>query len=176
MSNSRCRPFFVAKTFQRGCRPGMLPRCRTRFWQFPGERLPVLCAGRSSRHITASWSTWVFTGERNSHVVSVGKFLSTGGIWRSTHRHVCKVIRFLVQCATNNIQVLPSCTSTTGPNMVLIRLLPKVGLFAHFVGNLFRSKRHGGNTSPIVLTTLIIKVLIIAGLLGVRWPAMLSPV
>ena len=49
------------------------------------------------------------------------------------------------------------------PNMVLIWLFLKVGLFAHFVGSCFRSRRHGGNTNPTVLTTLIVKVLIIAG-------------
>ena len=92
------------------------------------------------------------------------------------HTQVC-VQGNRVSCPVCNKQYssAPSMCKHHGPNMVLIRWFLKVVLFAHFVGSLFRSRRHGGNTSPTVLTTLIIKVLIIAGLQGVRWLAMLSP-
>ena len=39
----------------------------------PRGKTTFLCANRFSSHTTKSLSTWVCTGVRNSHVVSVGR-------------------------------------------------------------------------------------------------------
>ena len=133
-----CWPFFVVKTCQREHRPGKLLRCPMRFQLSPEERLPVLCADRSSSCTTMQLYIWVSTGERNFHVVSVGRFLQPKGCGQSTHRCVCKVTGWHALSVDRSMQVLSSCIIITMPNTVLTQWSPRVGLFVHSVGNLFK--------------------------------------
>ena len=112
-----------------------------RFWLSPEERLPVLCADRSSNHITGWPSIWASTGERNSHVVSVGRFLQPGGHGWSTQRLVCKVTGWHALSVGMSMPVLSWCVSTTVVNMVLMQLFPRVGFVFPFCGKAFLVKK-----------------------------------
>ena len=110
-------------------------------------------------------------------MVSVGRCWLIEGIW---HEHTQSCVQGKkVACPVCDKQYasVPSMQKyITGPNMGQIWWSLQVVSCVLFVISPSRSKRPGGNISPIVLITLPVKVLTIAGLLDVRWLTMVSPV
>ena len=162
-SSSRCQPFFVVKTCQGKHRPGKIAEVPYEVPAVPrGETTCPVCRQVFKTHHCIRVHMGVHRGEKFP-CGKCGKVL-VNRRYLVEHTQAC-VQGNRVPCpvCNKNIQVPTVCASTTGPNMGLIQWFPKVVLSAHFAASLSRSKRHGGNTSPTVLTTLIIKVLIIAG-------------
>ena len=92
-----------------------------------------------------------------------GKVLATRRYWTEQTQSCVHGKRVTCLCAGNCLQVLRPCTSTIKPNMGLILLCRKVGLYAHSVPNLSGCEKHGQSTSRIVVLTLIGKVPTFAG-------------